>query len=523
MSTNTIAKQQVVKATGIIMAATILARLLGFLRETVVAAYFGASASTDAFLVANIIPTIAGAMVASGIGAVFIPVFIAYLNKDDEEEGWQVAKSLAVILLLVLTIVSAIGILGAPYLIRLLAPGFNAGGRALAVSLTRILTWGILFSGIAALFTAILNSFRRFAVAALGPVVATAIVVIVTLATGRRVGIYALALGYFLGTVGTVLMQLPALYRYRHKLVRGISLGHPALKEIALLAMPVLASSAIGQVNLIIDRVFASMLSPGSIAALNFGDRLVELPLGIVAAAVATAVFPNFARMVAQGDRSNLKSAVTSSLRMITMVMIPAEVGLIVLSTPIVHLLFERGEFGPAATRATAIALTFYALGIVPFAWQMIIAKVYFAMRRMKLLAMVSAAMALLNVLGDWLLMSAMGIGGLALATSLVWFTYMAIMFYLLHRQLGGFGLKDLMRSCAGFLAAALVMGGAALGVYRILGNIGLQSEMGHVIQLGGAVAIGTVVYLMIMILAKVPELKIIYGMLPLKKIRTGS
>ncbi|MHB1127161.1 MAG: murein biosynthesis integral membrane protein MurJ [Bacillota bacterium] len=511
-------RQQVGRATGLIMMATVLARLLGFLRETIVASYFGASLSTDAFLVANIIPTIIGALVASSVSAVFIPIFIGYLNKGEEEEGWRVTQSLALILLLILVVISLIGIIAAPYLMYLLAPGFTPGERALAVSLTRILTWGILFSGMAALGTAILNSFKRFAIAAMGPVVATAIVVIVTLATGRRVGIHALALGYFLGTVAVVAMQLPALYRYRHRLVRGVSLNHPVLKEIGFLALPVLASSGIGQLNLIVDRVFASMLSRGSIAALNFGDRLVELPLGIAVTAIATAVFPSFAGMVTQHDRKALKSALLGSLRVVSLVMIPAAVGLIVLGAPIVSLLFQRGEFGPDATRATTIAVTYYALGIVPFAWQMIIAKVYYAMRRMSMLALVSAAMAVLNVLGDWLLMPLMGHGGLALATSLVWFTYMSILFYMLHRQLGGFGLKGLLRSCAGYLAAALVMGVATLGIYRVLGNLGLPGGIGEAVRLGGAVAGGAVVYLVLMILARVPEMKIIFGLLPLKK-----
>lgn len=532
---------RIVKAAGIIMGATILGRIAGYGREAVIAGLFGASAATDAFVVSNTIPSIFITLMTTVVGACYIPILAGFLAHRREDEGWQVTRTLAVATLLVVTVIAGLGALLAPYYIPWLAPGFDPASQALAANLARIQMGVLVLTGLGGLVTAVLQSYQQFAAPALGPLALNLVVISAALGLAGRMGVYALAYGFVGGAALQLAIQIPPLLRLRRASAIGgrvplassmpdeslaspgspgllpaagsprLDFGHPALWEVAKLLPPVLITSGVGLINVMVDRIFASALSEGSIAALSFADRVVEIPLGVFAAAIATAAFPTMAGHVARGDRGSLRQTLTVGLRSVSAITVPAAVGLMVLATPVIRLLFERGRFDAQATSATAIALVFFAIGIIPSSWHQILMRTYYSLKDIKTPAVVGVFMIGLNALLDWVLIRPMGHGGLALSTSLVAITYVGILCFLLQRRAGLMEWRPLADALLRIGAATAAMAGVAyLASAELAGRFGSHGLSGQLVQVGGAIAAAAVVYLVVVALLRLPEVAVV-------------
>jgi len=446
------AMEGVVRATGAIGLATLISRILGFVRDVVVARAFGAGLATDAFFVAFRIPNLLRRLLAEGaLSPAFVPVFSEYLWTRPGDEFLRMVRSVATAFFLILCLVSLLGILLAPWIVGLMAPGFSAVPHKteLATRLTRLMFPYLLFVGLAALATGILNVHRRFFAPALGPVALNLCMIasVLFLVPRLDVPIIGLAAGVLAGGLGQFLLQLPDLRRAGVPLAPSAELFHPALARIAALLGPSVLGLAAVQLNVFVNTLLASLLRDGSISYLYYADRVMEFPLGVFGIAVATAALPPMAEQAARHDLRRLAETLNFALRLSCFVAVPASVGLLLLRVPIVRVLFERGEFRSADTEATAWALGFYALGLTSFATARIAAQTFYALGDVKTPVRVGILSVFLNVALALGLMWPLAHGGLALASSCASTFNVLVLLKLLRRRLGSVGGRALLGS----------------------------------------------------------------------------
>ncbi|MBI5853792.1 MAG: murein biosynthesis integral membrane protein MurJ [Nitrospirae bacterium] len=459
----------VVKAAGLIGAATFSSRILGFVRDMVLARLFGATPAADAFFVAYRVPNLLRELFAEGsMSSAFIPVFTEYHARRGRDEAWELASAVFTTLLTILTGITLLGILAAPAIVWLLAPGFHDDPAKLAMTtwLTRVMFPYLLFISLAALAMGVLNSVRAFAAPAFSPVLFNICIISAAFLLSPFLSepILGVAIGVVIGGAAQFLMQLPGLRR-RDLLFRWrFEPTHPGMVRIGKLMVPSLLGMSVTQVNITVSTILASFFS-GAPTYLFYGMRLIQFPLGIFGVALATAILPTLAAQATRGALEELRATLGFGLRMILFIILPAMVGLILLRMPIVHLFFEHGTFTAADTVATATAVLCYALGLWAFAGVRIIVAAYYSLQDTKTPAIAAVAAVGANLVFSFLLMGPLRHAGLALATALAAMVNGAILVAVLHRRLGGMDWASIARSSSRVLLATAPVAVACLWV----------------------------------------------------------
>ncbi len=443
---------RLVRALGSIGAATLASRILGFVRDMVVARAFGAGPLTDAFFVAFRIPNILRRLLGEGaLSTAVVPMLSDYLATRSRLEFNRLFRAMLGAAILVLGGVTAIGMLVAPWLVRVMAPGFagDPGQLALTASLTRLMFPYLVLVGLAALVMGALNAHGRFFTAALGPAVLNVgmIACVLGLAQYLRPPIVSLAVGVLLGGMGQLALQLPELAGAGVPLVPSGEIRHPALGRLLRLLLPSVFGLATVQVTVFINTLLASLLRAGSISYLYYADRVMEFPLGVFGIALASASLPAMSRLAAAGDLRGLSATVNFALRLSCYAALPATVGLLVLRTPITRLLFERGRFGPAETEATAWALAWYAIGLVAFSATRIAAQAFYALGDTRTPVATGVGAVIVNLFLALLLLGPMEHAGLAFASSASAYANLVLLLWLGRRRLGPLGWREIGRS----------------------------------------------------------------------------
>jgi len=372
------------RSTALVGAMTMLSRLLGFVRDVVLAKYFGANAAMDAFFVAFKIPNFMRRLFAEGSFAqAFVPVFSEYRTRRDDPEVRELADRVAGTLGGVLLLVTVIGVLAAPVLIALFAPGFIHRGDQyhLAISLLRITFPYLLFISLTAFAGGILNSYGRFGVPAFTPVLlnVSMISAAVWLAPHFREPVHALAWGVLIAGVAQVTFQLPFLARLRLLPRPRWDWHHPAVKRILRLMVPTLFGSSVAQVNLLVDTLIASFLAAGSVSWLYYSDRLMEFPLGVFGVAMGTVILPNLSRRHASNDPEHFSATLDWALRLVLLLGVPAALGLVLLAGPVLTTLFYSPAFNPHDVYMSDASLVAYSLGLVGFILVKVLLPGYYA------------------------------------------------------------------------------------------------------------------------------------------------
>jgi putative peptidoglycan lipid II flippase len=506
MSENT----RVVKAAGVVGGATLMSRILGFVRDATIAWYFGAGFSSDAFITAFRIPNLLRRLFAEGsLSAAFVPVFTEYIVKRGRPEAFTLARSAFRLLALFLVVVTVGGIMLAPWIVRAIAPGFNPDKLMLTVTLTRLMFPYVFFIGMVALCMGVLNVLGHFAAPALAPVLLNAAIIgaVLLVCPYMNRPVIGLAGGVLVGGMLQLALQLPVLVRLGFRFWQGGKLLHPGLKKIGTLLPPVILGGAVYQINIVIGTLLASLLPEGSISYLYFADRLVQFPLGVFAIAAATAVLPTFSRQAAACEYEALQNTFAHAMKLVLFISIPAMVGLIVLREPIVRLLFQRGQFDAQATRLTAGALLYYASGLWAFSAVRIVAAIFFALQDTRTPVKMAVVSIAANIILGVALMNPLGHGGLALATSLASILNLGLLLKALRRRLGALGYGSIARSMVGTVTGSAVMGLGVWAAAHLLvpsGGQSLPALFGGVV---GCVAIGVVIYGGFSYTVKTPEL----------------
>jgi putative peptidoglycan lipid II flippase len=409
------------------------------------------------------------------------------------------ASTVINVTLLVMTLAGVAAAIFAPQLVPLIAPGFDAEARILTASLMRIMLIQAVVVGLSGLVAAILNSYQDFLLPALSPVIynATIIAAGLVLAPRPEFGVRGLAIGVAIGSVLHLLIQIPGLVRHRAHYRLIIDAHNPGARETGRLMVPRIAGLGAIQVNYLANTILASRLVEGSIASLNYAFQLLMLPWGIFANAISTAVFPTLSAQAALDQPQEIRRLLSSALRVILYLTIPAGIGLLVLREPIIHLLFQRGEFTAESTAMTARALAFYAPGLFAIAATEIITRGFYALHDTRTPVTVGVAMVALNILLSIILSGGMGHGGLALAYSIAMSLEMVILLVIIHRRLGGLDDQRLVTSVLRTVVASAIMGeGLAMGVFAA-GDLLLTSPaLLRLLLLTVLVLAGMVIYL---------------------------
>jgi putative peptidoglycan lipid II flippase len=452
------------RAAGVVGIWTGLSRVLGFVRDMVTALFLGASFGADAFFVAFRIPNLLRRLFAEGaLSAAFIPIYVETLRKDGHDEAERLARVMFTFATLVLAVVTALGVVLTPWLVRVIAPGFftDPAKFELTVQLSRIMFPYIFFISLVALASGVLNSMGHFAAPAAAPVLLNVSMIGSVAIFCTYMGVepyYALAWGVVFAGLLQLALQIPFLFGMRIRVRPDFHFRMPALRRVGMLFVPAAFGGAVYQINVLVGTILASWLPQGGVSWLYYADRIVELPLGVFAVALGTAVLPSMSRQAADGDLDGLAHSVSFALRLIAFFAIPASVGLILLREPIITVLFQRGLFTAVDSRETADALLWYTVGLWAFCGLKVVTQAFFSMKDTRTPLWVSIGAVAVNLVAGLLLMGPMKQGGLALATSLAAAFNVSILFAILVPRLGRFPIAEFGASMGRIIAASAVM-----------------------------------------------------------------
>ena len=509
--------RSVVKAAGVVGIATFSSRILGFVRDMVLARLFGATPAADAFFVAFRIPSLLRELFAEGsMSSAFIPVFTEYRTLRTKQEAWELASAVFTTLLTIVILITVGGILAAPWLVQILAPGFQINPEKLALTtlLTQVMFPYLLFISLAALAMGILNSVRAFAVPAFSPLLLNVFIIGCALYLSPQLSepIVGVAIGVVAGGAAQFAMQLPSLK------LRGLLFGlryepgHPGLRRIGALMLPSLLGLSVTQINLTVSTILGSFFAGGP-TYLFYGMRLIQFPLGIFGVALATAILPTLSAQAARGALNELRTTLGFGLRMILFIIVPAMLGLILLRTPIVHLFFEHGTFTAHDTAETALAVLCYSVGLWAFGGVRIIVAAFYSLQDTRTPAISAAIAVAANIVFSFVLMSHLGAAGLALATALAAMVNGGILVAVLHRRLGGVEWGSVGRSSLRVLIASvpLVVVCTWVAAAQIWTHPGEWTEKS--IMLCMAIGLSVSGYLGVHALLRSEELDLVWGM----------
>ncbi|HCL82043.1 MAG TPA: murein biosynthesis integral membrane protein MurJ [Nitrospiraceae bacterium] len=510
------AKGRISRAAGLMSIATLISRILGYVKDMILARYFGATGMADVFFVAFRIPNLLRELFAEGsMSSAFVPVLTEYRTKQGEDEAKRLVGVTFIFILVFVGIICALGIIFAPAIVTAIAPGFLNDPEKFSntVLLTRIMFPFLLFISLAALTMGALNTRGVFFIPALAPALLNIVTIISVLTLSMRFTnpIISVAIGVTAGGLMQFLFQIPAFFRQGYNLKFQISnlnqLRHPGLKKIGMLIIPATAGMAVAQINIFVSTILASYLAEGSITYLYYSMRLIQFPIGIFGVAMGMAVLPALSEHSVKGEMEKVKEDFSFALRLLFFITVPAMIGLIALKTPIVSTLFQRGEFGHAAVTGTADALMFYSIGIWAIVGVRVITATFYSMQDTKTPVKVAAAAMIINIIMSLLLMGPMKHSGLAFANAIASGCNFIVLFYFLRKKLGGVGTRKIAGSFAKTLLASAVMGVAG---WFVIGS-GLWAESGHdmekALYLGAAVTLCAGIYALISHLLKSEEM----------------
>lgn len=505
-------QHKVSRAAGAVGSMTLVSRAFGFVRDVLIAMQFGATPAADAFFVAFRIPNIQRRVLAEGaVSSAFIPVFSEYRETGQEGEQWALAGSLFNILIVLLFVSSLALIVFAPWIVGLFAPGFidEPDKFDLTVRLTQWMAPFLLFIGLTAFSSGILNSYKQFALPAAAPAITNICIILAVLFWSPMLDtpVMALAFAVCIGGFLQLIVQAPPTFAAGFHFTPFKSWRHPGVTRIGKLMVPVMLGLAVYEINLLVDTLLASLLSGGSISYLYYANRLVQLPLGVFAVALGVALLPTLSAQAARKQFGELRDTLNFGIRLILFITIPATVGLILCRVPIVNTLWERGEFTAATTEGTAFALLFYALGLCGFAGSKVVITAFYSMQDTRTPMKIGIWSMVLNIFLNVILMGPLQHGGLALATSLASVFNAVVLLFILKKRLGRLGGRKIFKVTVKISAAAGVMG---LAVYFF--NQAAFDPAGptlfKIISVLGAIGLGVLVFSVVARLMKLEELQ---------------
>ena len=477
------------------MAAFVVAKLLGLIREIVIGRQFGTGGEIDAYYAAFQIPDLLFTLIAGGaLVTTFLPVFTEYLTRGDTRGAWELASAATNLVLLVTALLAGSVALLAPTIVaHIVAPGFDSVRQGLTVDLMRIILVSTVVFGVSGIQMGVLNAHQHFLLPAVAPAVYNLGIIAGALLLAPRWGAHGLAAGVVVGAVLHLGVKVPGLVRYGMQYYPVLGLRHPGVRQVIRLMGPRILALGVVKLTFLVNTNLASRLGEGSVAALTYSWHVMQLPETVFATAVAIVVFPTLAEFVARGQRDALRCALADTLRVIFALTVPAAVGLLVLGRPLIALLFQRGAFDARSTEMVYFALQFYALALVGHSVLEIAARLFYAQKDTLTPFKVATVAMLTNVALSLALMRVLSYGGLALANALAFTLEASILLWIARGWLGGLELGRILDGLARIGLAALVMGAAIVVFQRQLPEVGPAVTGVTGLMLGGLVYLAAI------------------------------
>ncbi|HYU17787.1 MAG TPA: murein biosynthesis integral membrane protein MurJ [Chloroflexota bacterium] len=494
--------RSVAVAAAIIALGNVFSRLLGLLREGVMAALFGATGATDAFVAASAVPQMVYDLLVGGaISAALVPVFVD--AAEDDERLWRLVSAVLTLAALVLGVVALGLAVLAPLVVALLASGFGPQQQAEAVPMVRVMLGAVVLQGIAGVLMAVLYARRQFAPPAFAAAVYNGGIILGAILLSQTLGVYALVAGVVLGAAGQLALQLPWLGKLSYR--PRLDLDSPEVRAILGLYGPVALGMVVTIVGIVIDRNLASRLAEGSLSVMNYATRLIQFPLGLVATATSFAVLPPLARHASglaqarllgtsiEAEHRGYRETLLFGIRIVVLLMVPAMAILIVLREPLVQVLFERGRFGQLETGRTALVFLAYAPQLPFTALDQLLIVAFYARRDTRTPVLVGVGGVAIYLASALTLIGPLDVAGLALANAIQNSLHALALLVLLERAgaglcdraLGGFVLKVML---AGLVTAVATSQFIGLGIQTVPGATGLGLQLLLAATLGAAI-----------------------------------
>ncbi len=513
---------QILKATGIIMIAMMLSRVLGYLRDVIISGRFGQNYYTDAYNAAFSIPDLIYFLLVGGaLSSAFIPVISGYIAKNEKEEAWKVVSTVFNVIMVFLVIGITVGMIFTENLIFLLVPGFNQESIDLTVKLTRIMFAQSFFMTLNGIIQGVLHSNKHFLSPAIGSVLYNIGIIVIGLLLSKPFGIAGFSIGVVGGAIMNFLVLLPALKKTGIRYYPGINLKHPGVVKLFRLIIPVFIGLSVTHLNLFVTQNLASSLpEEGMISALRIAYRISMLPVGIFGLAIGVSFFPSLTGHAARNEKKEYIKLFSLGLRTIVYITLPATIGIIALKTPIIRTMFQHGQFTAANTGATAHALLYYSFGIVAYSAQALLYRSFYANEDTRTPVIVGVTTMSLNIVLSIFLVKYMNHGGLALAHSVAGIFNMIILLGVIKIKFGQIDGKNMLISFTKTGISSIIMGISVYGVAILFEKyFGIASKNLQILQVILATGVGVMVYFTSTTLGKMEESKIVKNIV-MKKLK---
>lgn len=513
------AKSQVIQAAGIVGLAMLVSRLLGLVKSMVLASYLGLGWEATAFNTANIVPEAIFYIVAGGaIGSAFIPTFAAYFARDDERGAWQLFSAVLNMIVIIVAVLALIAVVFSPQIVQLLLPELikeNPDLLPLTVRLMRIMLLSSVIFAASGLIMGALQARQHFLLPAIAPIIHN-LSIIVGAVVGHNTD-WGTAMGMAVGTVigasGHLLVQLPGLKWKGARYTAVLSFRHPGVQRVLKLMSPRVLGLSFSQVNNFVTLFLSGLITPESVPAYRLALSIMLMPQGILGQALGIAAFPTMSSLVAEDKRDEMRQVFSDSLRLLTFLALPASILLMMLSRPLIVVLFQRGIFVSDNANLVAWSLLFYALGLVALVALEVVARAFYALGDTLTPVLAGGAQILVMVaLSPWLIRSVFPaldwhpLGGLALGFSLSNFVEVAFLLWLLRRKMGGINGRSLLSGGWRMGAGSILMAGA---IWLVLDGLPAAAALWQVL-LGGLV--GGIVYLAVCWVLRLAEIDQFWG-----------
>jgi putative peptidoglycan lipid II flippase len=506
----------------ILTVAALASRLLGWIRLLVIGSQFGATSELDAYFAAFRIPdAIFQLVVAGALSAALIPVFSGYRARGEDDEAWRLASSVINLVLIALATFSAAMAILAPWVVPIIAPGFDAETTELTVRMTRLMLLSPVFVGMGAVVSGLLNSHERFAVPAVAPLVYNLAIIAAAVVLAPLIGVEGLAVGVVIGSFLHLAIQLPALRRVGQRYDLTLGLSHPGVRQVVRLMGPRMLGLAAGQLNFIVSTVLASGLVVGSVTAYNYAFQLSQIPVS-----VAVALFPTFSRDAALGRIAEIRRQLSTSLRVLIFLAAPLTATTIVLAGPIAAVFFQYGRFSAEASERTAGALVFFSIGLTGHIVVHVLTRAFYAMQDTRTPVLWAIVAVAINVPLMIVLAGPMGVEGLALALSISATLEVLGLVWALRHRIGSIEEAEVLGSATRSGLAALLAGLAMLGGLAVtqawLADL-LVNGAGRVLALVVLAGAGAAIYLLAATILRSGELAQVRGYFGGRRWRRGA
>ena len=503
------------KTVVVLMLLTILSKLLGFGRDIILSFFYGASNISDVFLISLTIPMVLITILGKGISAGFIPMYTRIESKEGLEKAHRYTNNIMNLVIVICTVILLVGLFFTEPIVKLFASGFVDETLELTVEFSRITLLGIYFIGLNYVYTAYLQLKGVFIVPSLLGIPAN-FLVIGSIYLSAITNAYALAVGNLIAFIVQFVLLFIFCRKNQFKYVPQLDIKDNNIRKMMVLAFPAMLGTSVAQINLLIDRTLASQIAVGGITALTYSSTLSVVIIGVFVLSINSVLYPKISRLCAENKIDDLKIVLTGAISAINILVMPAIVGMMILAEPIIVFLYGRGQFDSQAIAMTSSALFFYSIGIIGLSHREILSNTFYSLQDTKT-PMINAAIAMfLNIVLNLVLSRYMGIGGLALASSISAIFCTLLLLINLKKRIGNLGLKNILSSFFKVLFASLVMGGVTKFIYSILDN-----HLGLTFSLIISVFLGASIYFVLIYVMRIKEINIL--VLEVKRRLKGS